>query len=169
LSLSLRKRTLSLDTNLEWVDLEVLLSELLMLCRKDFKKRGIRLGLESSGGGVEVYGVRDQLMQVFLNLLTNAREAIGDKGGMVQVEVEKSAGGAWVRVKDDGCGIQPEDLDRIFEPFFSSKPAVKGTGLGLAVSYGIVQRHGGRIEVESTPGKGSIFSVFLPRKGASDA
>ena len=68
-----------------------------------------------------------------------------------------------IHVVDDGQGIDPAIRDRIFDPFFTTKPVGQGTGLGLSISYGIVESHGGRIEVESTPGKGSHFTVWLPR------
>ena len=67
-----------------------------------------------------------------------------------------------IEVTDTGCGIKPEHLDKIFEPFFTTKPVGKGTGLGLSVSYGIVQQHGGTLEVESVPGKGTTFTITLP-------
>ncbi|NLB05545.1 MAG: PAS domain-containing sensor histidine kinase, partial [Desulfobulbaceae bacterium] len=70
-----------------------------------------------------------------------------------------------VAISDTGIGIRPEDMDAIFEPFYTTKPAVKGTGLGLPVSYGIVRNHGGEILVASTPGKGSTFTVLLPVAG----
>ena len=80
------------------------------------------------------------------------------------LKITTSVAGASVRVafQDTGCGIKEENLDDIFEPFFTTKPPTKGTGLGLSVSYGIVQRHGGTIEVESACGKGSTFTVILP-------
>lgn len=71
-----------------------------------------------------------------------------------------------VAITDDGCGIAQEHLHKIFDPFFTTKPVGEGTGLGLSVSYGIIQDHGGRIEVSSEPGKGSTFSVFLPLEEA---
>jgi two-component system NtrC family sensor kinase len=67
-----------------------------------------------------------------------------------------------IEVADTGCGIPPEHLDRIFDPFFTTKEVGEGTGLGLSISHGIVERHGGRIEVESTPGQGTVFRVVLP-------
>ena len=72
--------------------------------------------------------------------------------------------GALVEVEENGCGIAPEHLDRLFEPFFTTKPVGQGTGLGLSISYGIVRDHGGTIEVESQPGEGSCFRVWLPRR-----
>jgi signal transduction histidine kinase len=102
-----------------------------------------------------------QLNQVFMNLLVNAAQAIPEKG-VVTVRTGCRGEEAWVEVSDTGTGIRPEHLPRMFEPFFTTKPQGKGTGLGLPVSYGIVQRHHGRIEVESEPGRGTTFRVWLP-------
>jgi two-component system NtrC family sensor kinase len=95
-------------------------------------------------------------------IITTGIGTSGD-GGSVQ--------GVEIRVKDTGCGIPPENLDKLFDPFFTTKEVGQGTGLGLAVSYGIVQRHGGNIKVESTVSKGSTFTVWLPiedRHGKSE-
>lgn len=102
-----------------------------------------------------------QLNQVFMNLLMNAAHAIEDRG-RITIRTGQDGGNIWVEVEDTGKGIKPENLGRIFEPFFTTKPVGKGTGLGLSLSYGIVQKHGGRIEVKSEWGKGSAFRVVLP-------
>ncbi|RXZ36744.1 PAS domain S-box protein [Oxalobacteraceae bacterium CAVE-383] len=101
------------------------------------------------------------LNQVFLSLLTNAAHAIEDSGAIV---IETQHRGDWVAlsIRDTGCGIAPDHLEHIFEPFFTTRPVGSGTGLGLSLSYGIVQKHHGRIEVISTPGSGSTFTVWLP-------
>jgi signal transduction histidine kinase len=104
---------------------------------------------------------------VFLNLLVNAGHAI-DANGTITVSTGVDGQEAWVRVADTGCGIAPEHLNRIFEPFFTTKPVGQGTGLGLSVSYAIVRKHGGRIEVESAAGRGTRFSVFLPLRQTQD-
>jgi len=102
-----------------------------------------------------------QLNQVFMNLLINAAHAI-DGFGRVVLRTGRDEEQVWVEVEDNGKGIAPEHLDRIFEPFFTTKPVGQGTGLGLSLSYGIVQKHAGRIEVRSELGKGTAFRVVLP-------
>jgi two-component system, NtrC family, sensor kinase len=74
----------------------------------------------------------------------------------------EDAAWVWIEVADSGCGIPPENLSKLFDPFFTTKPIGRGTGLGLSLSYGIVKKYGGRIEVDSEPGKGSVFRVCLP-------
>ncbi len=106
-------------------------------------------------------GDKNQLEQVFVNLALNACEAMPN-GGTLLVSTSLENGAVVVRVTDTGAGIKPEHLDHVFEPFFTTKPVGKGTGLGLSVSYGIVQQHGGTIEVESEEGKGTTFTVRLP-------
>ena len=105
----------------------------------------------------------EKIRQVLINLLMNARHATGDKGTIVIVTARDAARNqVQIRVKDDGYGIAKENLGRIFDPFFTTKPTGEGTGLGLAVSYGIIQSHGGHIEVTSEPGRGTEFVVTLP-------
>ncbi len=102
-----------------------------------------------------------QIQQVFLNLVLNAVQALGERG-TIMLRTGRTDQELWVEVADTGCGIPAEHLPRIFDPFFTTKPVGQGTGLGLAVSYGIVERHGGRIEVASTPGQGTTFRLALP-------
>lgn len=104
-----------------------------------------------------------QLNQVFMNLLVNASQAI-EKQGSIHIRTGFDDTGVWVAIEDSGKGIQPEHLSRLFDPFFTTKPVGQGTGLGLSLAYGIVQKHGGRIDVQSTPGQGSTFTVWLPRE-----
>jgi len=112
-----------------------------------------------------------ELNQVFLNLLVNAAHAITAERGLIVVRSGDAGDKVWVEVEDDGCGIAPEHLTRIFDPFFTTKPVGRGTGLGLSLAYGIVQKHQGRIDVRSEPGLGSCFRVTLPvrRPSASGA
>ncbi len=106
-----------------------------------------------------------QLNQVFMNLLVNAAHAIAEKG-TITIRTRQVGEEVWVEVEDTGSGIAPENLNRIFDPFFTTKPVGKGTGLGLSLSYGIVQKHKGHIEVESELGKGTTFRVRLPLEPA---
>jgi PAS domain S-box-containing protein len=103
-----------------------------------------------------------QLNQVFMNLLVNAAHAIKERGN---ITIRTADHGDWVSVaiSDTGSGIAPENLNRIFEPFFTTKPIGTGTGLGLSLSYGIIKKHGGRIEVASRLGEGTTFTIHLPR------
>jgi PAS domain S-box-containing protein len=108
-------------------------------------------------------GDAGRLQQAFMNIILNAAQAMNGRGVL-------TIGTAWERpqnllvvsIGDTGCGIPPEHLSRIFEPFFTTKPPGEGSGLGLAVTYGIIQQHGGSIEVQSAPGKGSTFTIKLP-------
>lgn len=104
---------------------------------------------------------KNQLQQVLLNLLLNACEAMPG-GGTLLISTQAADGKVLIKITDTGCGIKREHLDRIFEPFFTTKPVGKGTGLGLSVSYGIIQQHGGTLDVESEEGKGSTFTITLP-------
>jgi two-component system, NtrC family, sensor kinase len=106
-------------------------------------------------------GLPFQLNQVFLNLLVNAAQAIAERG---TITLRTACEGDWVyvAVTDTGSGMTPETRDHIFEPFFTTKPVGKGTGLGLSVAYGIIEKHGGRVDVSSEPGKGTTFTVWLP-------
>jgi signal transduction histidine kinase len=102
-----------------------------------------------------------QLNQVFLNLLMNACEAI-EKDGTVRIKTRYIDGRVRLEFHDDGPGIDEEVKSRIFDPFFSTKPVGVGTGLGLSLSHGIIERHGGQISVDSTPGQGTTFVIDLP-------
>jgi two-component system, NtrC family, sensor kinase len=102
-----------------------------------------------------------QLNQVFMNLIVNASHAI-EESGVISIRTGVNGDWVWITVSDTGTGIAPEHLSRIFEPFFTTKPVGQGTGLGLSLSYNIVKKHGGRIEVQSELGKGTSFTVHLP-------
>lgn len=103
-----------------------------------------------------------KLQQVFMNLILNARDAMPE-GGALEIRTEADANSVSIRFADNGIGIEPEHISRIYDPFFTTKQIGKGTGLGLAVSYGIIQDHGGHISVESRQGEGTTFLISLPR------
>ena len=109
----------------------------------------------------EVYCIPSQINQVFLNLLVNAAQAVPQKGD-ITIRTGRTDDEVFVAIADTGTGIPAENLPRLFEPFFTTKPVGKGTGLGLSIAYGIVQKHKGRIEVESTMGEGTTFTIWLP-------
>ena len=115
----------------------------------------------------DVECIGSQLNQVFMNLIVNAAHAIENRG-TIWLETGTRDDWVFVRVRDDGCGIAPENFKRLFEPFFTTKPVGSGTGLGLSVSYNIVNKHHGRLEVESEPGKGTAFTVWLPIRQPSE-
>lgn len=102
-----------------------------------------------------------QIQQVFVNLVVNAIQAMSE-GGKLTIITSASDGSVRTSFTDTGVGIKPENMEKLFTPFFTTKSEVKGVGLGLSVSYGIVERHGGKIEVQSEVGKGSTFTVLLP-------
>jgi signal transduction histidine kinase len=114
-----------------------------------------------------VQGVPNQLGQVIMNLLINAAQAIEDKGTII-VRSGQCEGGVWFEVHDTGRGIETQQIKHLFEPFFTTKPVGQGTGLGLSVSHGIVEKHHGEIIVESSLGKGSLFRVCLPLRQDMD-
>ena len=116
----------------------------------------------------EIECIPSQLNQVFMNLFVNAGHAIEARGTLT-IRTGAEAEKVWVEIADSGKGIAPEHLTRIFEPFFTTKPVGKGTGLGLSLSYGIVEKHHGKIEVESEVGKGTTFRVWLPIKQTGPA
>ncbi|MEP1630870.1 MAG: ATP-binding protein, partial [Ekhidna sp.] len=103
----------------------------------------------------------NQLNQIFMNLLINAGHAIKDKG-IIRVETKCEGDLILISIADNGCGIDEEHLSQLFNPFFTTKPVGQGTGLGLSISYGIMESHGGKIEVESTVGEGTCFTIHLP-------
>ena len=135
---------------------------LLLRNQKEFRKVAIREELANDLPMIR--GDKNQLQQVFLNLALNACEAM-PAGGTLTVATAAEGGGVVISMEDTGCGIKKEDLGNIFDPFYTTKPVGKGTGLGLSVSYGIVEQHGGRIEVESQVNVGTTFTVSLPTGG----
>ena len=118
----------------------------------------------------KVYFNLGKLTQVFTNLLINAGQAIEVTGkqGVINIATKREGDFVKVRIQDTGCGISQENLEKLFNPFFTTKPEGQGTGLGLSITYGIIQEHGGQIQVSSTPGEGSIFELALPINGLDD-
>jgi len=144
------------------------------------RKQGIDLRWEAEEGSPTVNADPGQLQQVLLNLAMNGIQSMPE-GGRLSLQLKRDlaasppedrAGenGPWccIRVEDQGVGIAPENLPHVFDPFFTTKEVGQGTGLGLSIAHGIAEEHGGWIEVASTPGEGSCFSVFLPQANPGD-
>jgi signal transduction histidine kinase len=155
------------DAHRETRDLIRLLEDVILLVSKDLARNRVRLETHFAGR-LHARINPPQIQQVLINLLINARQAMPD-GGVVELRLDRDPAGqhAELSVIDRGAGISPEDLPRIFEPFFSTKSApdsagMGGTGLGLAVCRDIVESHHGRIRVRSRPGEGSTFTLILP-------
>jgi PAS domain S-box-containing protein len=143
------------------VDLNVVVGDVLSLLEHQFRMSKVQVRRDLTESPVVVRGVEYKLQQVFLNLLLNARDAM-PKGGWVSVATRADGGEALVEVADTGAGIPSEHLARIYDPFFTTKPEGGGTGLGLSVTYGIVQEHGGKLLCESDVGQGTRFKLVLP-------
>jgi two-component system NtrC family sensor kinase len=143
------------------LDINEVLSQAMTLVRSQKEFRNITVEEKLASNLPYILGDKNQLQQVFLNLSLNACEAM-EKGGTLSIATSFRDGNVIISFRDTGCGIRKEHVERIFDPFFTTKPVGKGTGLGLSVSYGIIEQHGGSIEVESEEGKGSTFTITLP-------
>jgi len=143
-------------------DLQDLVEEVAEQVRPRAEKRGVELNYERANLDL-VQADGHQIYRVLLNLVENALDACHNKGDTIHLNCWQNPFGTYIEISDTGTGIKPEHLEKISEAFFTTK-GHGGTGLGLACSYRIVEQHGGRITVESEPGKGSTFTVYLPRR-----
>jgi len=143
------------------VDVNKVVEETLSLVAHPLKTSHIQIVKQFGGELPAVRGSANKLQQVFLNLFLNARDAMPN-GGMLEVRTAAHNGSVEIEVVDTGGGIPREDIHRIFDPFFTTKASGRGTGLGLSVSYGIIKEHSGKIDVRSTPGRGTSFHVEFP-------
>ena len=148
-------------------DIQGFIPEVVEMVAKKASVEGIAIHQEIQGGPLFIHGDPSQLQQVLLNLFNNAMDAIiarhGAMGGELTVNTASTGNGrVRITVTDNGCGISAENLDKIFSPFFTTKPVGKGTGLGLSVCYGIIQNLGGTMTVQSAPGEGATFVIDLP-------
>jgi signal transduction histidine kinase len=145
----------------QWSDLHHGIDSTLNIIASDIAQRADVV--KEYGDLPEIECQPSHLNQAVLNLLQNALSAMDGQRGTIRISTGRSGSGlVWLDVADSGIGIAPEILPRIFDPFFTTRPVGKGTGLGLSIAYGVVQRHGGRIEVQSTPGAGTVFRILLP-------
>jgi len=145
------------------LDLGLILQATIDLVKYDFPSSGVALVTRIPKDLPHVFGDPQQLQQVFLNLLVNARQAMaGRPQSQVTIEASLEAGHVVVRVMDNGPGIPKENMGKIFDPFFTTKPVGQGTGLGLSICHGIIQQHQGTIDVTSSPGEGATFKLSFP-------
>jgi two-component system NtrC family sensor kinase len=144
------------------VDINHTIEQALSLVERQWKRAQVKLIRELASNLPKVHGNGDHLQGVWLNLLMNAYDALQGKPGKIMVRSSIRGSNIIVSVEDDGIGIAVEDMNHIFEPFFTTKAPGKGTGLGLATSYRIVEQHQGEIDVDSDPGVGTTFTVQLP-------
>ena len=147
------------------VDLNAVISDVFSLIEHQFEVGRIKIRRELAPTEVRVVGAEQQLQQVFLNLFLNARDAM-PKGGWLSVSTRVEDDLVVAEVADTGSGIPSEHLARIYDPFFTTKAAGRGTGLGLSITYGIVREHEGMIRCDSAIGKGTRFTLTLPRAAA---
>jgi two-component system NtrC family sensor kinase len=143
------------------VDIHRVLDDTLQLLETQLRRNQIEITRDYADNLPHVYGNAGKLQQVFTNLLLNARDAIPE-GGSITLKTSLAQTDVQVEVIDTGIGIAPENIARIYDPFFTTKGVGRGTGLGLAVTYGIVQEHDGHINVQSAPGRGTTFRITLP-------
>jgi signal transduction histidine kinase len=156
------------DFQFEEVDVAEVMERTCLLLGSHLRSAGITVESDLDRSVPRVRGDANQLQQVFTNLLANARDAMEEEGGAVTIRSRSLGEGSYVMisVRDEGPGIPAEVLPKVFKTFFTTKPEGKGTGLGLSISQGIVKDHGGRMDVQSAPGEGTTFRIFLPTRDA---
>ncbi|MBC7342527.1 MAG: GAF domain-containing protein [Clostridia bacterium] len=155
------------EYKLELVSINQVVERALALVAYQIEKGGIIIEKQLASALPHIWGSPQRLEQVIVNLLLNAKDAVEEGSGPKTIQVStclRPTEELAITIADTGRGIAPENLSKIFNPFFTTKPRGKGTGLGLSVSLGIVENHGGRIEVQSREGEGSAFTVVLPTR-----
>jgi two-component system NtrC family sensor kinase len=156
------------DPTVREVDVNAIVEEVVGLLGQKARYANVRTEVDLGADLPAVSASPSELQQVLLNLVNNAVDAIGHRGGTVTITTRADADGVVLRVSDTGEGIPEANLPRIFDPFFTTKPVGQGTGLGLSICYGIVDKLGGRITVDSEVERGTTFTVYLPARGADD-
>jgi signal transduction histidine kinase len=148
----------------EGINLKETIQEVLGFLSKEAEYRSFHISVHVDEEVPQITSDRGRLQEIFLNVINNSFAAMQD-GGHLEVTVKRpQEDSVAVTVRDDGCGIPKADLERVFEPFFSTRTGKGGTGLGLSITSGLVQELGGHIQVESEVGKGTIFTITLPTK-----
>ncbi|HVX90027.1 MAG TPA: ATP-binding protein, partial [Gemmatimonadales bacterium] len=147
------------------VNLSSVMEDVLFLLKHHQRVKRMTVQRDLATDLPDIAANQEQLVQVFMALLLNAVDAMEGKGGVITVRTGRNpdrADEVMAEVRDSGAGIAESELSKIFEPFYTTKAPGRGTGLGLSICYGIVQQHRGRIAVDSTPGQGTTFRVYLP-------
>jgi PAS domain S-box-containing protein len=153
----------------EWIDVHDSIDDMILLIQTKFNLRDIRLVKEYATDLPRIEAVPDQFKQVILNILQNAEEAIPEDGGRVTIATSAENGKTRIQIRDTGTGIPAQLMKNIFDPFFTTKPSVRSSGLGLSVTYGIIKKHKGEIQVDSLSGRGTTFTISLPVKQENPA
>jgi two-component system NtrC family sensor kinase len=150
-------------------NINTILDEILLLHEKQLREHSIRISPSLAEDLDMVKASKNQLRQVFLNIISNARDAMPE-GGTLSVTTRAEGDNAHVEISDTGMGIRKENLNKIFDSFFTTKDNIKDVGLGLSVCYGFIKDHGGDIKVESEWGSGAVFTIILPmvKEGAEE-
>jgi two-component system NtrC family sensor kinase len=152
-----------MEVEYEELDLNEVLKEVIGFLEKEALHRNITIDLQFADNLPLISSDRSQLQQVFLNVLANGFAAVEDGGTVTIKSWNEDDDTEGVSIQDNGCGMSEKDLANIFEPFFTTKKGY-GTGLGLPITYGIIKKMGGIINVESKKGEGSTFTILLPKK-----
>ena len=150
-------------------NINIILDEILLLHEKQLREHSIRISPSLAEDLDMVKASKNQLRQVFLNIISNARDAMPE-GGTLSVTTRAEGDNVHVEISDTGMGIKEENLNKIFDSFFTTKDNIKDVGLGLSVCYGFIKDHGGDIKVESEWGSGATFTIILPmfKEGAEE-
>jgi PAS domain S-box-containing protein len=166
---NLRSMARTAPPDKERVPLAELVASALEMAQGQLRKARIEVEVDAPPDLAPVPCVANQISQVILNLLINASQAITqqgcDEGGRIRIRLRDEGDSQVIEVQDNGCGIDPEHLARLYDPFFTTKPVGEGTGLGLAITHSIITGHGGSIEADSAPGHGATFRLRLPEQG----
>jgi signal transduction histidine kinase len=144
----------------QWTDLHQGIDSTLNIVNNEVKYKADIV--KEYGTIPEVECLPSQINQVIMNIVVNGAQAIEGRRGRITIRTGESGGNVWIEIADNGCGIPQAIQSRIFDPFFTTKPIGTGTGLGLSLSYGIIQKHRGRIDMQSEEGVGTTFRIELP-------
>jgi len=152
-----------------FVDPNRVVEDIVAILGHDIRRTGVRADLDLGTGLPPLLGDESRLSQVVMNVTLNAIQAMEARGGLLRITTRPEEGGVRITVDDEGCGISPEYLGKIYEPFFTTKPVGKGTGLGLFITHRIVSEMGGSVSVRSQAGKGTSLTLWLPCTERSEA